>query len=191
MSHSMEARREIRRRARTVSVVAFALLCGACADAPPPTETVLPAGGAPVRDLFDTSCHGTWTRDGEATFAASLAFLQRLAERRGGDQSAALEAARLELVESPWTLRIAPDATAELDARTRNPATGALDDMSFTGTWGGGPAELVLELAGANAVTGEPEQTRLTGTVEGDRLTIGGPPGNPRGLVLVFVRAPG
>jgi hypothetical protein len=191
MLHSSPAPYVTRRRARATSLVAAALLAGACADEPPPPGSATSSGGAAVRDLWDTSCHGTWTRDGEATYAASLVFFERVAARRGGDQTPELEAARAELVESPWTLRIAPDGSAHLDARTRNPATGALEDMVFTGTWGGGAQELVLDLGGTNTVTGEPEQTRLTGVVEGDRLTIGGPPGNPRGIVLVFARGAG
>jgi hypothetical protein len=172
---------------RAAVVLVGASLCAACGEAPKehgPTPN-------PAADPNDPLV-GTWARDGAATYEASRVHLDRLAALRPESERAALlEEARAELVDSPWTLVVAADGTLVIDALTRTPGTGELEQQQWLGSWTRTDAEVELAIdstrAGADA---PPELTKLTGALAGDRLTFGGPPGNPRGLVLEFERAP-
>jgi hypothetical protein len=195
--------------ARAAVVLAAASLCAACGDAPQDeaakvapesaahgTSNGLPAPIASPNDSFV----GTWQRNGALTFEASRAHFDRLAALRPEAERAPLmEEARLELQGSPWTLVVAEDGTLVLDAMTRTPGTGALEQQHWSGVWTRTDAavELVIDTTRPGA---EPEITKLNGVLSLtadagavgaplDRLTIGGPAGNPRGQVLEFERA--
>jgi len=174
---------------RAAVVLLGASLCAACGDAPKEHAPI--SAPNPTADPNDPFV-GTWTRNGAATFEASRVHLDRLAALQPESERAALlEQARLELVDSPWTLVVAADGTLVLDALTRTPGTGALEQQHWLGSWSRTDGTVVLEIdstrAGGDA---PPELTKLTGVLVGDRLTFGGPPGNPRGLVLEFERTP-
>jgi hypothetical protein len=196
--------------ARAAVVLAAASLCAACGDAPQgeaekaavETAPKSPSSEAPSNlptpiPSPNDSFVGTWERDGARTFESSRAHFDRLAALRPEAERAPLmEEARLELLDSPWTLVVAEDGTLVLDALTRTPGTGALEQQHWNGVWTRTDAavELVIDSTRPGA---EPELTKLTGVlglgaagVMGDRLTFGGPAGNPRGLVLEFERAP-
>lgn len=203
--------------ARAAVVVAAVGLCAACGDvsqgeaAKPAVETAPKAISSnlptPIPSPNDPFV-GTWERDGALTFESSRAHFDRLAALRPEAERAPLmEEARLELLDSPWTLVVAEDGTLVLDALTRTPGTGALEQQHWNGVWTRTDAavELVIDSTRPGA---EPELTKLTGVLShsaggpssspagspfgalGDRLTFGGPAGNPRGLVLEFERAP-
>lgn len=199
--------------ARAAVVLAAASLCAACGDASQGEAQKAAADAAskgtsshlptPIPSPNDPFV-GTWERDGALTFESSRAHFDRLAALQPEAKRAPLmEEARLELLDAPWTLVVAEDGTLVLDAMTRTPGTGVLEQQHWTGTWTRADAavELVIDSTRPGA---EPELTKLSGVLSpaaggpsssparalGDRLTIGGPAGNPRGLVLEFERAP-
>lgn len=178
--------------ARAAIVLASATLFAGCGDGQKDSAAKSAPRPTPTANADDPLV-GTWTRDGALTFESSRAHFDRLAALRPEAEGATLmEEARVELLDSPWTLVIAADGTLVLDALTRTPGTGKLEQQHWLGTWTRSDTSVVLEVDSTRPGA-EQELTKLTGTLTGnspdERLTFGGPPGNPRGVVLEFGRA--